>query len=76
MDELRVADLGLPLATPFHDLYRLWSWEEALHAQQRVMSECLQSHQLWLSWWVSSLPSMDWSHMESPLPLPDGTPRR
>jgi hypothetical protein len=45
-----------------------WSWEEGLQAQQRLWSEWMQSGHLWLSWWVSSLPSLGWPPVGQVLP--------
>lgn len=37
-----------------------WRWDEVLAAQQRFWTECTEASQIWLSWWVSALPPMNW----------------
>ena len=36
------------------------NWEEAVLAQQRYWNEWMEAGQLWMSWWVSTLPSVGW----------------
>lgn len=35
-------------------------WEDAVQAQQRFWTEWMEAGQLWMSWWVSTLPSVGW----------------
>lgn len=37
-----------------------WRLEEVLETQQRFWTECMEASQIWLSWWVSTLPPMNW----------------
>lgn len=35
-------------------------WDDAMRAQQRFWNEWMEAGQLWMSWWVSTLPSVGW----------------
>ncbi len=37
-----------------------WSVEELMQVQQRLWTEWLEAGQIWVSWWVSTLPTNAW----------------
>ncbi len=45
-----------------------WRWNEVMETQQRFWTECAEAGQIWLSWWVSVLPPMNWPPVGVVLP--------
>ncbi|MDP4300563.1 hypothetical protein [Leptothrix discophora] len=46
-------------------------WDAWMHQQQRYWHEWMEAGQLWLSWWVSTLPPVNWPPAGMVLP-PEG----
>ncbi|RZS58030.1 hypothetical protein [Sphaerotilus mobilis] len=55
-----------PAPNPAHDLHEgLQTWAQQ---QQRYWHEWMEAGQLWLSWWVSTLPPVNWPPAGTVLP--------
>jgi hypothetical protein len=57
-----------PRPTPSHPLVPHEGWNDWLHQQQRYWHEWMEAGQLWLSWWVSTLPPVNWPPAGTVLP--------
>ncbi|MGY0194528.1 hypothetical protein ACWA7J_05565 [Leptothrix sp. BB-4] len=57
-----------PRPNPNSPTDRHEGWDTWLHQQQRYWHEWMEAGQLWLSWWVSTLPPVNWPPAGQVLP--------